>query len=206
MKKFPVICPPGSMVVICQGFKPDHDAIDFIIRDPNLSDRENLRLTYGSQLVCPVLSAKCVNINDFGTMQDLGNGVDIEWQDGAFFYRLHFWHTVFNVIKLGDLVSEGQIVALMGNTGAVTPKPTFESPYNGTHCHMRYSQYQKDNWGGNVNIVSLDPTLYFDVQNPYEGSDSDVIIDLEPVKWSWNKLGITSVWDKLVYLLKNIFN
>ena len=210
MKKFPVICPPGAIVMICQWFKPannpSHDAVDFIIRNPNLSDRENARLTYGAQLVCPVSKAQGVLLNDFGTMQELGNGVDIEWKDGGFYYRLHFWHNVFNTVKLNDIVSEGQIVGLMGNTGAVKPAPTPERPYDGTHCHMRYSQYQKDNWGGNINIVSLDPCLYFDVNNPYQGKDSDVLVDLEPINWSFGRLNIKDNFNKLCYFIRNIFN
>jgi len=205
MKKFPVICPEGTIVVICQWFKPEHDAVDFVIRNPNISDRENARLTYGTQLVAPI-NSKCVAINDFGTMQELGNGVDIEWMEGGYYWRLHFWHTVYNKVKLGDQVTKGQVVGLMGNTGACLPKPTPERPYDGTHCHMRLSRYVKDPWGGNINIVSLDPCKYFDINNPYQGSDSSVVVDLEPIKWAFDKLGITSIYQKLLYFFNNIFS
>jgi len=210
MKKFPVICPPGAIVMIAQWFRPannpSHDAVDFIIRNPSISDKDNARLTYGAQLVSPVSGATCVDLNDFGTMQELGNGVDIEWKDGAYYYRLHFWHNVFNKVKVGDTVSEGQIVGLMGNTGACLPKPTPERPYDGTHCHLRFSQYQKDQWGGNINIVSLDPCLFFDINNPYRGEDSEVVVDLEPVFWSFTRLNIKDNFNKLLYMIKNIFN
>lgn len=214
-KKFPIICPKGSRVVITQGFFPDgvanpatgqtHDAIDFVIQDITLSEKDNLRLTYGSQLVAP-MDSKVVLINDFGTMQSLGNGIDIEWQEAGYYWRLHFWHTVYNKFKLGDMVKSGDIVALMGNTGDCRPLPTPESPYNGTHCHLRLSRYIKDQFGGNLNITSLDVRDYFDVNNPYTGSDSSVIIDLEPLKWAWAKLGLKDNLSKLFYMIKNIFN
>jgi len=182
-----------------------HDAIDFVIYNPKLSYRDNLRLTYGAQLVAPT-DSRCVLVNNFGEMNDLGNGIDIEWNEDGYYWRLHFWHTCYNQLKLGEVAKEGTIVGLMGNTGFVNPKPTPTEPYNGTHCHMRFSRYEKDAWGGNINIVSLDPTLYFDVINPYQGDDSSLAVDVPPLKWAWNKLGITSVLEKLIYMINNIFN
>lgn len=214
MKKFPIITPPGSKVVITQGYfypnvNPEtnqtHDAIDFVLYNPALSDIENKRLSYGSQLVCPVPNAKCVQRWDFGTMNDKGDGVDLEWQEGEYWYRLHFWHLMKELVNVGDSVTEGQVVGLMGNTGDVRPLPTPDKPYDGTHCHKRFSQYQKNSDGGNINIVSLDPRLYFDILNPYTGNDSSVVVDLEPIYWAWNKLGITSIFQKLIYMFTNIF-
>lgn len=208
-KKFPIICPAGSRVEVTQGFmpitNPSHDAIDFVIQNPKLSQRENLRLTYGSQFVSPVTGAKCVLINDFGTFNEKGNGVDIEWEEDGYFWRLHFWHNESNSIKLGDVVTNGQIVGYMGNTGFVNPIPTPLAPYGGTHCHLRLSRSNRNQWGGNYNITSLDPRDYFDVTNPYSGADSSIMIDLEPVKWAWLKLGIVDNAKRLPYMLKYIF-
>lgn len=206
MKKWPVICPLGSRVIITQGMNKDHDANDFIIGDLTLTERDNLRLSYGAQFVSPVPNAECVQKWDFGPMNNLGNGVDIEWQEDGYYWRLHFWHTVKELVKVGDKLTEGQVVGLMGNTGDCRPLPTVDNPFAGTHCHLRLSRYNKNEYGGNFNIVSLDPSDYFDVYNPYQGNDSSVTVDLEPVKWAWDKLGITTAFDKLVYLLKNIFN
>jgi len=209
MKKFPVLCPPGSIVMITQWFKPfnnpEHDAIDFIIRNPSLSNKDNDRLTYGAQLI-QTNDATCMIVNNFGTMNPLGNGIDFEWQENGYWWRIHFWHTVYNYFNVGDKVKAGTVVALMGNTGDVNPKPTPLKPYDGTHCHMRYSRYQKNADGANYNIVSLDPTLYFDINNPYEGVDSSVVVDLQPVYWAWDKLGIKDNLSKLFYFFKNIFN
>lgn len=213
-KKFPVICPDGSHVVITQGFfYPDknpatgqtHDAVDFIIQNPKLTDRENERLTYGAQLVAPI-AGNIVEKFDEGTMNNLGNGIDLEWFEDGFWWRLHYWHTVFELMKVGDPAKEGDIVALMGNTGDCRPLPTPQAPYQGTHCHLVFSRYKKLPNGGNVEIVSLDPRDYFDIETWYTGKDSSVTIDLEPVKWAWSKLSITTIFGKLMYLLTNIFN
>ena len=39
-------------------------------------------------------------------------------------------------VKVGDVVSKGQVIASMGNTGNVIPVPTSSSPYAGTHLHF----------------------------------------------------------------------
>lgn len=214
MKKFPIIETNGS-VVISQGFffpnvNPSsgqtHDANDVILYNPKLTYSENQRLCYGSQLVCPVPNAKCVQSWDFGTMNSLGNGVDIEWQENGFYWRLHFWHIVSTPLKIGDLVIEGQVVGLMGNTGDVHPVPTPDAPFNGTHCHLRLSRYTKNADGGNIDIVSLDPQLYFDIHNPYSGVDnSNTTTDLIPPAWGMKQLGIVDKLSQLLYYLKNIF-
>lgn len=209
-KKWPIICPKGSRVIITQGFKPlnnpTHNAVDFVINNFTFKRQQNLQLSYGSQLVCPVKEAKCVLLNDFGPMNALGNGVDIEWLENGYYWRLHFWHTVYNELVLGQIVKEGQIVGLMGNTGDCRPIPTIRSPYEGTHCHCRFSRYKKNQWGGNIEIVSLDMKDYFDINNPYTGVDSPVMVDMEPLKWSWTKLGISKDnFKNLIDIFTNLF-
>ena len=216
MKRFPIIAPDGASVVVTQGFffpevnpasGQTHDANDIVLYNSNLSYKENQRLSYGSQLVCPVPNAKCVKVWDFGTMNSLGNGVDIEWQEDGYYWRLHFWHIVKENVKEGDSVVEGQVIGFMGNTGDCRPLPTPELPFNGTHLHLRLSRYQKDSTGfGNIKIVSLDPQLYFDIKNPYQGVDnSNTTLDLIPVKWAWAKLSLTTKPQWLDYMLKYIF-
>lgn len=39
-------------------------------------------------------------------------------------------------VKVGDVVSRGQIIGTMGNTGNVIPVPTASAPYLGTHLHF----------------------------------------------------------------------
>ena len=39
-------------------------------------------------------------------------------------------------VKVGQVVSRGQKIGTMGNTGEVYPRPTSYSPYSGTHLHF----------------------------------------------------------------------
>ena len=39
-------------------------------------------------------------------------------------------------VKVGQVVSRGQKIGTMGNTGEVYPVPTSYSPYSGTHLHF----------------------------------------------------------------------
>lgn len=39
-------------------------------------------------------------------------------------------------VRTGDVVSLGQVIGTMGNTGNVYPMPTSNRPYNGTHLHF----------------------------------------------------------------------
>ena len=39
-------------------------------------------------------------------------------------------------VNVGDVVSRGQVIGTMGNTGNVVPAPTTSNPYSGTHLHF----------------------------------------------------------------------
>lgn len=39
-------------------------------------------------------------------------------------------------VQVGDIVSAGDVIGTMGNTGNVIPVPTTSNPYNGTHLHF----------------------------------------------------------------------
>ena len=39
-------------------------------------------------------------------------------------------------VRVGDIVSAGDVIASMGNTGYVIPRPTSSNPYGGTHLHF----------------------------------------------------------------------
>lgn len=56
-------------------------------------------------------------------------------------HGINNYHTVYMHLKdikvsVGDVVSRGQLIGTMGNTGNVIPAPTSSSPYNGTHLHF----------------------------------------------------------------------
>ena len=63
-----------------------------------------------------------------------GNYVTINHNIGG--YSTVYMHMDDVVVKVGQVVSRGQKIGTMGNTGEVYPKPTSSSPYSGTHLHF----------------------------------------------------------------------
>lgn len=51
-------------------------------------------------------------------------------------YYTIYMHLKDIKVKVGDVVSKGQVIGTMGNTGNVEPVPTASSPYLGTHLHF----------------------------------------------------------------------
>lgn len=51
-------------------------------------------------------------------------------------YYTQYMHLSTILVKAGQVVSRGQKIATMGNTGEVYPTPNSSSPYSGTHLHF----------------------------------------------------------------------
>lgn len=63
-----------------------------------------------------------------------GNYVTINHNIGG--YSTTYMHMDHVNVKVGQVVSRGQKIGTMGNTGEVYPVPTSSSPYSGTHLHF----------------------------------------------------------------------
>ena len=63
-----------------------------------------------------------------------GNYIIINHNIGNY-YTVYMHMNTINV-KVGQVVSRGQKIGTMGNTGEVYPVPTSSSPYSGTHLHF----------------------------------------------------------------------
>lgn len=63
-----------------------------------------------------------------------GNYVIIDHNIGG--YSTTYMHMDRVNVKVGQVVSRGQKLGTMGNTGEVYPVPTSSSPYSGTHLHF----------------------------------------------------------------------
>ena len=63
-----------------------------------------------------------------------GNYVIINHNIGG--YTTTYMHMDNVNVKVGQVVSRGQKIGTMGNTGEVYPVPTSRSPYSGTHLHF----------------------------------------------------------------------
>ena len=58
-------------------------------------------------------------------------------------------------VNVGDVVSRGQVIGTMGNTGNVIPVPTASAPYLGTHLHFCLYIGEPYNGGYAVNPMRL---------------------------------------------------
>ena len=63
-----------------------------------------------------------------------GNVIYIDHNIGG--YYSVYMHLASILVKEGQVVSRGQKIGIMGNTGEVYPVPSSYSPYSGTHLHF----------------------------------------------------------------------
>lgn len=75
----------------------------------------------------------CV-VGNVGCNGRRGNYVTINHNVGG--YTTVYMHMANVNVKVGQVVSRGQKIGTMGNTGEVYPIPTSRNPYSGTHLHF----------------------------------------------------------------------
>ena len=150
-------CLPSHLT---QGFtKGGHEANDFGYK-------------YGTFLVSP-FNAKVLNIitaqNIDITGEELRRGYGIRLQsieDPTL--SCTYWHCQpFFPVEIGDTILQGQIVAMMGNSGFVESNGVYVEidmrtipPFKGTHVHWSMGQQIGDTY------FSLDPSLWIDWSIP----------------------------------------
>jgi len=82
-----------------------------------------------------------------------GNYVVINHNNGNYYTMYMHLNRVY--VNVGDIVSSGDVIASMGNTGHVIPAPTSSNPYGGTHLHFEVFIGIPDRGGYNINPLSL---------------------------------------------------
>ena len=177
---------------------PFHNGVDFVCGTPVQ--------TYGTPLVCPFPEGGYVeDVTYESPMTTKGNGVVVRsnFINGVQ-YRIILWHSGEIKVRVGDKLKEGDIISYIGNSGLVSPAPTTDAPYNGSHLHFGCYKFVN---GQNIYtpptvLGETDPLLYFDKNQWYAGADSGYTHDVAPINWGTQKLGITDWFSRLLYAIR----
>lgn len=70
-------------------------------------------------------------------------------------YYTIYMHLKDIKVRVGEVVSRGEVIGTMGNTGNVYPRPTSSNPYGGTHLHFGLYIGEPYKGGYAVNPLSL---------------------------------------------------
>ena len=100
---------------------------------------------YGS----PIYAANDGIVYYAGTSSDGANTIRIDHQNG---YRTYYVHLKDIYVKVGQVVSAGDKIATMGNSGFVVPAPTAANPTAGTHLH--FAVYRSTDGGVTYNVMN----------------------------------------------------
>lgn len=120
-----MICPlQYSNVTISAGWYgyANHKGIDFITRGATGN-------TYGKE----IRAAADGVVYSAEYHYSWGNNVYINHGNGVY---TRYAHCSRMVVSAGDTVKQGQVIAYVGNTGNVSPKPTASNPHAGAHLHF----------------------------------------------------------------------
>lgn len=120
-----MICPlQYSNVTISAGWYgyANHKGIDFITRGATGN-------TYGKE----IRAAADGVVYSAEYHYSWGNNVYINHGNGVY---TRYAHCSRMIVSEGDKVQQGQVIAYVGNTGNVSPKPTTSNPHAGAHLHF----------------------------------------------------------------------
>lgn len=182
MYKFPIRIPEGKRLTISQGFHDGHNGNDVVCGDSIL--------TYGLPIVWPFPfpGKPWDSLVDSPLAKDATKAhAQIDGTDPATgisysMLSIHLSGALYTVYPGQDtsiVFNEGDTIGYIGNSGSVRPKPTIEKPFDGSHLHLGLGIKKP----GEANYIMTDPSLYFDVNNPFRGVD-DPSRDNPVYEWS----------------------
>ena len=180
----PLRVPAGRVVSITQEFKDAARVAWYKENGVTTNEHTGLDLacgsdweTYGTPFVCPFSSATLHAREIESATGPKGSRVQIRHVD---------WkgrELILGGLHLSEISEnagfvEGDVIGYIGNSGSVTPKPSIIRPAAGAHLHLTLL----------VDGKLTDPTLFFDVRNPYRGADTGIAKDLPAADWAVKEL------------------
>ena len=118
---FPLQYPTAYINCGWMGYR-GHKGIDMITRGATGN-------TYGKQIRAAADGVVTSAENHYSW----GNNVYINHGNGVY---TRYAHTSRMLVSPGQTVKQGQVIALVGNTGNVSPRPTAANPHAGAHLHF----------------------------------------------------------------------
>lgn len=175
--KFPFRIPDGWRLIITTPFTgaDKHNGVDVAVMDDDTYEPED---TYGIPLVWPFpFPGKPYEIHIDSPVPGQGkkSRVQVDGTDPA----TGVTYSVIDVHASGSpyfvsantpstiVFKQGDVIAFVGNNGAVSPKPTKTDGFAGSHAHLALGVKRP----GMLNAVNEDPMLYFDLDDPFRGPD-----------------------------------
>lgn len=180
----PLRVPKNRRVVITQEFKDAARVAWYKENGVTTTEHTGLDLvcgssveTYGTPFVCPFPNATLHAREIESATGPKGSRVQIrhvDWKGRELILGgLHL-----SEISESPRFIEGDVVGYIGNSGNVRPAPTIINPYAGAHLHLTLL----------VDGKLIDPTLFFNVRNPYTGADTGQEKDMPPAHWAVKEL------------------
>lgn len=193
---FPLRIPSGWRLSITQGYHSGHAGNDVAL--------DNGAMTFGIPFVWPFpFSGKPYEIQVDNPVAALAtkaraqvDGTDPLTGITYSIIGLHLSsspHTVLPASTTSIVFNQGDTIAYLGNSGAVLPKPTPEAPFAGSHIHLALGIKKPRE----ANFTMVDPSIYFDKDNPFRGVD-DLTRDDPVYVWAVDKAVLPSA--KLTFL------
>ena len=167
--KYPIRIPAGWKLTLSQGFHSEHNGNDVVCGDgamtygiPVVWSFPWVGTVYDSVVDSPIaanVTKAHVQVDCVDPNTGIAYSVIYIHLSGATFYQPYGApQHAFN---------QGDVIGYIGNGGLVRPKPTVENPFGGSHLHLGLGVKKV----GELNYTMVDPSLYFDLNDPWRGAD-----------------------------------
>jgi len=173
MYKFPIRLPIGWKLAKSQGFHDGHEGNDIVVAGSDYGPR-----TFGLPFVWPFPFPGRIydSVADSPIAAEAKkahaqvDGIDPNTGIAYSILVIHLSGAAYTVAAgqaSNAVFHEGDVIGYLGNSGMVSPKPTIERPFDGSHAHIGLGIKKL----GEINYTMVDPSIYFDINDPFRGPD-----------------------------------